>query len=244
MYFRNYWLFLVYLLFSTASAEDNGCQECVSSSCDPPRNCKAGLVKDACDCCYHCGVKEGDRCDHRDLPSEGAGRCGDNLECQVRNDLSWDDPPEAVCVCKQHIPICGSDGITYENICQFTEARYSKRNGLRAIASEPCIKTPRIRTPLQNILNVTGSSVVLTCEANGWPIPDIHWILQQNGRRIQFPGNRTDTSIQSRNGPNADETTSWLLFRSLSEDNAGTYICKAQNYIGTDSSSATVNVLV
>ena len=48
------------------------------------------------------------------------------------------DPPEAVCYCMKVEPICGSDGVTYENECQLTEERYRRRDGLVAADRGPC----------------------------------------------------------------------------------------------------------
>lgn len=133
-------LFVVIVLVYAQVIPSNTCGTCDPDSCEPPEGCLAGVVKDTCDCCYVCGRKEGERCDHEDLNLDGLGVCGDNLECRVRNDLDWNDPPEAVCFCINQKPLCGSDGITYENECQLTEARYRRRDGLRAVSAEPCVK--------------------------------------------------------------------------------------------------------
>lgn len=126
--------------FNAHCEEVTECGTCESSNCESPRDCLAGMVKDSCECCYLCGKKEGERCYHKDVPSRGLGLCGDNLVCRVRSDLDFNDPPEAVCVCTRQNPLCGSDGVTYDNICQMTEARYVKRDGLRAVSSNPCVK--------------------------------------------------------------------------------------------------------
>ncbi|XP_054708855.1 insulin-like growth factor-binding protein-related protein 1 isoform X2 [Uloborus diversus] len=219
------------------------CSSCDRNSCQPPRNCLAGLVKDSCECCYVCARTEGERCDHEDLHLEGFGHCGDNLECRVRNDLDWDDPPEAVCVCSKQKPLCGSDGVTYENICQLTETRYRRRDGLRAVSAEPCVKPPKILSPPLNVRNSTGSYAAMTCEANAWPAPDIQWHLEKNGNLILLPGNNTLLAVQYRSGPGMDEATSWLLFLRLSEEDEGIYTCKAHNDAGDDTASATVSII-
>ena len=56
----------------------------------------------------------------------------------MRTDMEANDPPEAVCYCLKDEPICGSDGITYENECKLTEERYRQRNGLVASTRGPC----------------------------------------------------------------------------------------------------------
>lgn len=135
-------IFVVFFIFCAYKVEgSDDCDECDAGACEPPQECLAGRVMDACNCCYVCGRREGERCDSEDLNLMGYGKCGDNLECRVRNDLDWDDPPEAVCVCKSQTPLCGSDGVTYENQCQFREARYRRRDGLRAVSNEPCPKS-------------------------------------------------------------------------------------------------------
>ncbi|XP_055928333.1 insulin-like growth factor-binding protein-related protein 1 isoform X2 [Argiope bruennichi] len=187
---------LIFFVHNAFCSQNNAkCGICDSGACEAPRNCLAGLVKDSCNCCYVCGNKEGERCDHDSVPFQGLGGCGANLECRARNDLHRDDPPEAVCVCTQQKPICGSDGVTYDNICQFTEARYSRRDGLRAVSTQPCVER-----------------------------------------------NETRLLVQSQNGPNRDETTSWLLFLSLANEDRGTYICKAENDLGSATATATVHI--
>lgn len=59
---------------------------------------------------------------------------------------------------------------------------------------------------------------------------------------FSFSGNNTRIVVQSRSGPEADETTSWLLFSRLAKEDKGTYICKAENDVGTDTAKATVTV--
>ncbi|GBM10677.1 Insulin-like growth factor-binding protein-related protein 1 [Araneus ventricosus] len=237
-------LCLIFLVHNAICSQNNSkCGACDSSACEAPRNCLAGLVKDSCDCCYVCGNKEGERCEHESVPFEGLGVCGVNLECRARTDLHPDDPPEAVCVCTQQKPMCGSDGVTYDNICQFTEARYSRRDGLRAVSTEPCVQPPRIVSPPQNIRNATGGYAALTCEAKAWPLPTIHWERNKNSKLIRLPGNETRLLIQSQNGPNRDETTSWLLFLSLANEDRGTYICKAENDLGSVTAPASVHVI-
>ncbi|GFS44083.1 insulin-like growth factor-binding protein-related protein 1 [Nephila pilipes] len=232
------------ILFHEAYGQVNRqCGECNSNSCETPRNCLTGLVKDSCDCCYSCAKREGERCAHASLPFGGLGRCGENLECRVRNDLDRNDPPEAVCFCVHQQHVCGSDGITYDNICQLTEARYSRRDGLRVVSSEPCRKSPHIVSSPQNISNTTGSYAILTCEARAWPLPTIRWERTRDGSLTKLPGNNTRLTVHSRNGPNTDEATSWLLFLRLSKEDSGTYICKADNDVGSATTSATVQVI-
>ncbi|XP_023218906.1 insulin-like growth factor-binding protein-related protein 1 [Centruroides sculpturatus] len=155
----------------------NGCGPCIKSECVPPNGCLAGMVTDWCNCCYKCGQREGEKCDHPNITANvhEFGRCGEGLICQVRVDLPAGDPEEALCVCQHTSKLCGSDGVTYENQCQLTEERYRKRNGLKAVSRGPCRFAPKITTLPTDIPIVIGSQAALYCEAIGWPLPNIEW---------------------------------------------------------------------
>lgn len=122
------------------------CGRCDLEACRTPGHCLAGLVHDACGCCMVCGQREGHRCYHRLVAgSKEHGPCGEDLECRLRADLAPGDPSEALCVCTKPEAVCGSDGVTYENVCQLTEARYKRRDGLAAASRGPCMSGENLR---------------------------------------------------------------------------------------------------
>ncbi|CAK9301057.1 unnamed protein product [Gordionus sp. m RMFG-2023] len=62
-------------------ALDCSCQRLpVNCGKPPPINCKAGLVKDACDCCFVCAKVKGELCGG---PSFTKGRCANGLICYM-----------------------------------------------------------------------------------------------------------------------------------------------------------------
>lgn len=139
------WIPIIVLALITPNIQgERKCGVCDKEKCAPPaEECLAGMVKDMCDCCYVCGRREGEQCDGDFLPipyrNRGYGPCGEHLECRPRTDLAPGDPPEAQCVCLKTETLCASDGKTYENECQLTEARYKQREiGLRANHRGPC----------------------------------------------------------------------------------------------------------
>uniref|UniRef100_A0A4Q8K414 U5-Hexatoxin-Hc1a_1 n=1 Tax=Hadronyche cerberea TaxID=1107879 RepID=A0A4Q8K414_HADCE len=241
---------IIYLLDMASGQQQTSqtdCGECDHSSCNPPEECLAGMVKDTCDCCYVCARKEGQLCDHSMLGSDDSafGKCGENLECRIRTDLDPEDPPEATCFCTQTQPNCGSNGVTYENICQLTEARYKLRNGLRAVSREPCRKAPTITSAPQNQRNNTGSYVAMLCEADGWPAPAMKWTAHKPGKEsVTLPGTNSRIVVHSRGGSAYGDVTSWLLITHLLEVDDATYTCVAENDMGSASSSAHVYVVL
>ncbi|RXM30994.1 Serine protease HTRA1B [Acipenser ruthenus] len=95
---------------------------CDKSQCPPiPTECLAGDTLDQCDCCPVCAVGEGESCG-------GSGRlgepvCGEGLECSVSDGVAHSltvrrRGKAGVCVCESSEAVCGSDGVSYRNICE------------------------------------------------------------------------------------------------------------------------------
>ncbi|EEC03970.1 Kazal-type serine protease inhibitor domain containing protein [Ixodes scapularis] len=151
-------LFVLFGALAALAARDE-CGPCDPDACRTPDSCLAGLVKDACGCCMVCGQREGHRCYHRSVAGSWEhGPCGEDLDCRPRADLAPGDPAEALCVCNKAWPMCGSDGVTYDSVCQLTEARYSRRDGLEAASRGPCMAVGKTRRS-------SGDSESLTSDA-------------------------------------------------------------------------------
>lgn len=234
---------VVVMVLFVIGTEANGCGPCIKSECLPPTGCLAGMVNDSCNCCYTCGRREGEKCDHPNVTAGGFkfGRCGEGLICHIRVDLPDGDPEEAWCVCQQTSKLCGSDGVTYENQCQLTEERYKKRNGLKALSRGPCRFAPEITTLPTDIRNTTGSQAAFFCEAIGWPLPNIEWKKESDGIFYDLPGENTHIAVQSRNGNY--EVSSWLQFVQIKVSDIGTYWCRATNIDGEAEASAQLYIL-
>lgn len=224
----------------------SSCGPCELDRCETPSGqCLAGMVRDSCGCCMVCGQREGQRCYHPSVKgSREDGPCGEDLECRLRRDLAPGDPAEALCACTRPEPVCGSDGVTYDNVCQLTEQRYRLRNGLEAASRGPCYSAPRVVTAPENTRNRTGGRAAMTCEVTGFPVPTVEWRVDRgDGPLKALPTDNSRISVQSRGGPDSFEVTSWLQLLDLRPEDTATYWCIGSNENGEVSAAAKLNVL-
>ncbi|XP_078534657.1 serine protease HTRA3 [Lissotriton helveticus] len=120
---------LVAAITGQGAADPIGLSKC-SSRCDvsrcPSPSCPSGYVPDRCNCCLVCAAGEGEACGRKEDPP-----CGDSLECKHPAGKRM---AKGVCQCKLTPKVCGSDGKTYDNVCQLkVETRKALQQGLPAI---------------------------------------------------------------------------------------------------------------
>lgn len=103
--------------------------KCQREQCPDARllqSCLWGQVRDLCGCCWECGNGEGELCDPE--PRTGSmffGQCAEGLRCKApRRDPTMKADPKPVCVCTKQEILCGTDGKTYENLCQLRAVQH------------------------------------------------------------------------------------------------------------------------
>lgn len=97
--------------------------KCDKSACAPlPTDCTAhGDALDRCDCCPVCASGEGEAC-------AVDGDCAEGMRCAVPNGSVQVSATVrrrgklGTCVCSSTEPVCGSDGVSYRNICDLKRA--------------------------------------------------------------------------------------------------------------------------
>lgn len=107
-----------------------GCpSRCDKSMCPrPPAECAAGQTLDVCNCCPVCASGEGEACGSNGKLGDPV--CGEGLECSVTGGVAYTitvrrRSKSGTCMCQSSEPVCGSDGVSYRNICELK--RVSRR---------------------------------------------------------------------------------------------------------------------
>ncbi|XP_012287525.1 insulin-like growth factor-binding protein-related protein 1 [Orussus abietinus] len=240
---------------SGADADDpEGCFVCGQYRCPADSaKCLLGSVSDPCGCCSGgiCARLEGEPCWNSSIPelprkARNEGFCATNYLCQLRSDLQPEDEPEAVCVCMERSPACGSNNETYSTPCALhEEAMRSMNSTLRLRNLGPCMSRPWILSPLDDVASYLGQRVALNCEVKGFPVPDVAWEFHSadGGRVIKLPSEEHEGTVDTREGPEPLTRTSWMQLARLDRNLIGTYHCIASNSIGETSTASTVSVL-
>ncbi|XP_019731252.1 kazal-type serine protease inhibitor domain-containing protein 1-like [Hippocampus comes] len=248
-----------------AAAPPAGCGPCQADLCPATSGCRAGVVTDRCGCCLECANLEGQACDPG-RTNVRFGLCGAGLRCQADpRPAGWgrshveeeedEDEEEQVCVCEEREAVCGSDGVTYANMCHFKVVAFSDPK-LHTRGRGPCKTVPVIKVGPKSQVNGSGSHLVFLCEVFAFPMAAVEWRKDKQGGGdkpnkdggddhddVILPGDDPHISVQSRGGPLQFELSSWLQIEGAEPQDSGTYHCIARNSLGSSSASAALGVL-
>jgi len=241
-------LFASMVTLSSGQTTLDQCGFCDVEACAPMGICAAGITLDPCGCCFVCGRVEGEKCDNYTLPlaqKNQYGFCGESMACLLRTDTSSTEMPEALCVCENDSPVCGTDGRTYVTVCQLRQQAVS-RNKIDLMMAQwgPCQTMPEISSTPEDIDAALYEEVALGCEARGYPIPTLSWHFKSaaTGQTMMLPGDDVMIALQVRGGPEPYMVSSWIQILKLRPDNIGTYTCTVTNVKGMVQASAGVNL--
>jgi hypothetical protein len=119
---------LVMSLVSAQKSED--CDVCNRGNCPvvDPVECQAGIIRDRCECCQVCARAEREDCDLGGAEGSGKhGACGDNLVCRAAPG-GGGQAGVGMCQCARDDVICGTDGVTYDNLCELVAASHRNQD--------------------------------------------------------------------------------------------------------------------
>lgn len=241
---------LTALVCCAFAQRDPDCGLCNYKSClseEKLAKCSAGTVPDRCGCCKVCAKGLNELCQHPRIPPQNGqdwGQCGDNLKCELRDDLEEGDAPEALCQCRIEGVLCGSDGVTYENLCELSEAAITMGKRITVKSRKPCPSAPWLVSLPENTKDIEGASIALICEARGFPIPNIEWTWTRvDGKVVELPSDDLHISVNMRGGPEKHQITGWLQVFEMKKIHEGDYTCFIQNQLGLVNATARVNVV-
>jgi len=201
--------------------------------------CLAGVDKDpVCGCCDVCSRFEGQTCDLKDEKAKH-GSCGDGLDCKKTDGGN-------ICQCLWEEIICGSDNVTYPNLCSLMAAavRENKQDKLEVLSVGPCLPGAEIISPPEYVKNKTHNNVVLSCEAIGFPTPKITWVVTRaNSKTFILPGDDDHIVTAMRGGPGKFQVTGWMQIENLLKRHEGDYTCIATNEHNEDRAKARIKVV-
>uniref|UniRef100_A0A8C8RZU6 Kazal-like domain-containing protein n=1 Tax=Pelusios castaneus TaxID=367368 RepID=A0A8C8RZU6_9SAUR len=124
--------------------------------------------------------------------------------------------------------VCGSDHITYQNICTFQEAVCeTEEQNLSFTNDGPCQAVPQIKHCLQHQMIVLGHDVIFICEIFAYPMA----LMEQKRDKEEFAllGDDPHISVQSRGGSLKYQLSSWLQIEGVRKEDGGTYLCITHN---------------
>eukprot|EP00118_Oscarella_pearsei_P009341 m.53639 g.53639 ORF g.53639 m.53639 type:complete len:849 (+) comp34272_c0_seq3:2407-4953(+) len=139
------------------------------------------------------------------------------------------------CVCRNcnddhHMPVCGSDGITYQSHCHLhREACLSKKHVTPRKLGH-CLFGVKILIPPKDTTVDEGSTVRLHCIASGFPFaPTVNWY--KKGRPLTSTTGRVSIISGS------------LVVAGATPFDSGTYTCRASSFVGVANAAAFVRVV-
>nr|AYU97965.1 IGFBP-related protein 1 [Eluma caelata] len=226
--------FLLSLISFRRLLAEEECGKCDRLECPLVTFCPVGVTQDKCGCCDICLLRLGEKCDYAPEGEEFSkvvnGECGEFLSCSEEN----------ICECAEEGQVCGSDGLTYNSLCELMEET-TKNNELNVVNREPCRKGPVIKSPPKDSSRPAESILVLDCEATGYPVPTLTWeFYRQDGSTIQLPSDDSLVAVQVRGGPEKHMVSGWVQIMKVLPENVGIYTCIATNSQGVAKASAKV----